>query len=504
MFKDKRGVGGMTIGVVIALVIGVVVLILLLLGFRGGTKQTFAILSDQADALGNCDEDGVANLFDKCPTLSTLTSSDLRDDFRGCPVKTSVIVRDNDLNTYKWPLSNLKDCDGYDSRFCYKDESGAVYIPNCAGDNDELCQEVNGAYLSRCDNIHSAAEAVPQGVAGLPGSRDFTATLTLYDQQNRPVLVSTTPADNQKASYGPIDLKGVGESVTIKVDLQVFNLGSDPILPASPLKAKFYVCDFLDHQKCKEIPSYEDRFFADEFSEYEIISAVKNNPQKLDTRKIYVGENGDACDGKEAEKKCYVKLILDPENSYQETDENNNEVGFLVNVRNQYSLQAFKAFSAVEFNSKCLFSWWDSSPKEFSYSILKGCPVDELKNIKECGINLNTENSIDGAYPIVKAGGNNCWIFASREVPGDNPLGGAQADEGTVIHSVEPRKFPPYNFEGDPEAICLFQYGSWNNPPGSLICKQNIWYRCDQTVDKQFIIVSEKKYQCVAGIWMEQ
>ncbi len=63
IFKNKKG---MTWQQIVLAIIAVIVVVVVVMFFRSGSEKGFNFASDKIDALGDCDDDGVADLYDKC------------------------------------------------------------------------------------------------------------------------------------------------------------------------------------------------------------------------------------------------------------------------------------------------------------------------------------------------------------------------------------------------------------------------------------------------------
>ena len=63
IFKNKKG---MTWQQIVLAIIAVIVVVVVVMFFRSGSEKGFEFASDKIDALGDCDDDGTANLYDKC------------------------------------------------------------------------------------------------------------------------------------------------------------------------------------------------------------------------------------------------------------------------------------------------------------------------------------------------------------------------------------------------------------------------------------------------------
>jgi hypothetical protein len=63
MFNNKKG---MTWQQIVLAVIAVVVVVVVVMFFRSGSEKGFGFAEGKIGELGDCDKDGVADLYDKC------------------------------------------------------------------------------------------------------------------------------------------------------------------------------------------------------------------------------------------------------------------------------------------------------------------------------------------------------------------------------------------------------------------------------------------------------
>jgi hypothetical protein len=64
IFKDKKG---MTWQQIVLAIIAVIVVVVVVMFFRSSSEKGFNFASDKIDNLVDCDDDGISNLYDKCP-----------------------------------------------------------------------------------------------------------------------------------------------------------------------------------------------------------------------------------------------------------------------------------------------------------------------------------------------------------------------------------------------------------------------------------------------------
>ncbi len=75
--KDKKAMAQMW-WIIATAVIALIVVVLVILWFGGSGGKTFDEVGGRIQGLGDCDEDNVANMFDKCPC------SPGTEEFKGC------------------------------------------------------------------------------------------------------------------------------------------------------------------------------------------------------------------------------------------------------------------------------------------------------------------------------------------------------------------------------------------------------------------------------------
>ena len=80
--KSKKGMS-QTWWIISTAVIALILVVLIISWFQGSGGKAFGNVGTQIDNLGDCDNDGVANMFDKCPCLSFGNEENSEAD--GCP-----------------------------------------------------------------------------------------------------------------------------------------------------------------------------------------------------------------------------------------------------------------------------------------------------------------------------------------------------------------------------------------------------------------------------------
>jgi hypothetical protein len=69
--------------IIVGAIIALLMVIFILLWFKGSGTKAYGNIESTLDSLGDCDEDGVSNMFDKCPCITSGNTEDPEN--RGCP-----------------------------------------------------------------------------------------------------------------------------------------------------------------------------------------------------------------------------------------------------------------------------------------------------------------------------------------------------------------------------------------------------------------------------------
>jgi len=533
--KNRKGAASQLTWVLVTMVIAVVAGILITAGGGKAFAKSFSAVDTRFDDLGDCDLDHVANLFDQCPCTSTQGNSDLK--FRGCPVGTQQSSATADKNTCGWYLTNYPDCNmlrnnvfsaGGNKLYaseaeipCYEQDDKdinikAAYVPNCEGPFKDVCKKFEDSNQRRCDYISSLVTEVAEGAGkGIKGDWDLQATLSVYrDNEFNNLKKEVTPGESYTYTA---DLAQVQQNEKFGVKVNLKRIGKDNL--PKPFQVSFEICD-TNQVNCKPLIVYADWELTTTGS-LEFLSSTSeengkvtfwdgSNPSTFITQGAFLnlGVHGDYCDG-EGITTCYVKVIVDSANEYNENDENNNQFGFFVTLTNQYSLQAFSSFRVIDLRKD-----WDSTDA-FTETITRTCPED--KTVSECGQLFMEEddpgdnNPNAGSYPTTDAPNEACWIFASEldsGIGGGDPDRGAAAfAEGKIISRSISNDFSsttdwiaPQLSEDDAQG--LFINGKWNYPAGDLLCTANIWRQCDEKQKGKKIVLQGNEYTCQDSSWV--
>ncbi len=77
---------GRSFWIIVTAIIALVVVVLIIWWFRSGGGKAFSEVESKIESLGDCDGDGAANMFDKCPC--TPVTGEENPEAEGCPVGT--------------------------------------------------------------------------------------------------------------------------------------------------------------------------------------------------------------------------------------------------------------------------------------------------------------------------------------------------------------------------------------------------------------------------------
>ncbi|MBT3814345.1 hypothetical protein HOE37_01355 [Candidatus Woesearchaeota archaeon] len=102
IFNNKKGSQQMW-WIIVAAVLAILVMIFLMIWFKGTGDDAFDSIKDKVTGLNDCDNDNVADMFDKCPCKA----GDAGSEIDGCPRNT----KKEELETkYKCTEEELKQC----------------------------------------------------------------------------------------------------------------------------------------------------------------------------------------------------------------------------------------------------------------------------------------------------------------------------------------------------------------------------------------------------------
>ncbi len=107
-----------------------------------------------------------------------------------------------------------------------------------------------------------------------------------------------------------------------------------------------------------------------------------------------------------------------------------------------------------------------------------------------------------------------CWIMISEDDDwSPNDCGQVLVNEGTIIsattystitESVLENSFMSITDEKDPEYLTLWEWKSNAEEYGSLICKNNFWFGCQEGQEGKTLEVGDSTYSCISGEWVAQ
>ena len=302
MFNNKKGANQLFWILMVAF-IAIVAGILIMIWFRGGGDKSFLIVTDKLNDFGDCDRDKVANMFDKCPCLSTENVGD--EDLRGCPKGTTNDKSEWDKQTCMW------------------------FIPP-GGDPDNPVEECpdNTECESRCETIKKVAvdlPSVPVNSIAIDGDLQVT-TLTIKSQKVSPVtLGGKYIADLEGANSQWISIES---GYVYKCD----NCDDESITKNFDIRA--VVCNKFK-KNCEQKTIYDaDDDSSDSYSVWGITKQVKADTPGIIKGYVLVGDLGDACDG-EGTTECWLQIEVNYDGVLAEKDPANNKAGIDVVLKNK-------------------------------------------------------------------------------------------------------------------------------------------------------------------------
>ena len=83
-------------------ILAVIVVTFVIIWFKGGGESAYGNLGKRIGALGDCDKDNVADMFDKCPCAEATGNN---KKFHGCP---STVNTDEAVKTTNIPCDTSK------------------------------------------------------------------------------------------------------------------------------------------------------------------------------------------------------------------------------------------------------------------------------------------------------------------------------------------------------------------------------------------------------------
>ncbi|MBI2662270.1 hypothetical protein HYX11_02315 [Candidatus Woesearchaeota archaeon] len=100
-FKNKKGDTSPVWWIIVTALLAILVVIFILIWFKGSGDKAFGGISKNLDSLGDFDNDKVANFFDRCPCIPILTVEE--PNLKGCPkgITAEQMQADNKLFSEK-------------------------------------------------------------------------------------------------------------------------------------------------------------------------------------------------------------------------------------------------------------------------------------------------------------------------------------------------------------------------------------------------------------------
>jgi len=481
-------------GIVMARLVRIIIplLVLLIIGAVLLTKYgpVAAQVTDLVDS-GDCDNDRVANMFDDCPCMSTLSNPD--EELRGCPKGTSIEKSEWDKKTCSWFVNIL-------------DENNPIEkIETCKEENSN-CQEEGEGYLTRCGDIKQKVKAVSDDVK--EGEIEVNSDLTILSfpmVSTNNLKVRKTPTVQSPVSIS-IDLNNQEEFATVKYYLQIQNLGPEEIF--EKFRTRLYVCD-RNKNNCEDIKFYEDEFFSKSYPAY-FKDGFSVGFYRYDDDYLKIGHEGDYCDGP-GERVCYLKVVVDADNLLEETNEFNNEMWIRVTIENQkFEQGSFESFKSIRIRAP------EDTSGSREVDLCGGYWVEDIDNLGGYAEGVTKicapGDACDGDYHRPDSSGwtnSGCWVVIAEE-ESRNDCGETLANIGFFLDIDDPksidwsREAGYYSFPKEPDPKELLDNSHvWYAPPeGSLLCSDtgsngdtgddddetsDNWERCDSSHDGKMV-----------------
>lgn len=481
--NNKKGAAKWVTTVIVAMMIAFIFLVLILIFTDASLTKIFVGVNEKIDDFGDCDKDRVSNMFDQCPCMSTKGQE--MKDLRGCPQGTTVEKAEWDRQTCNW--------------FVTDDENNPV--EDCE-DDGSTCKNfaVTGAtddekHKTRCGEIKSTVVAVPDSTGqGVPTEGDLT--ITKFKANGKQVR------DKINENLG-----GTEEFEWIEVEAQAKNLGEEDI--TKNFKTSIFVCDATDQDDCVKKNLYESKSptgnFVPNWVSTQSMRYDKTINDRIDYSKfVKVGDNGDACDGPDIQE-CWLKIRVDSENDLAEKDENNNEMGIDVVLKNQkFDYFQFEAFKSVEL---VINDEGSADPEQKPITqmcrgyIGDASGYDCSSLAQSCG---------QGQFPSSSSWNpesNGCLIVVTEDDTTTNDCGYAGAVDEVIIDQdnnyvkFNNLKTAFVNSRGD-DADNAMAYSWKSTSAGSLICHKGLWRLCNPAGEKEQLQFGNKFYICKDRKWV--
>ena len=419
------------------------------------------------DELGDCDRDRVANMFDKCPCLTT--GGEEETSLRGCPKGTTPAQSEENIRT----CSQFVDAVTGESL-------GKMICPD-----GMVCS-------TRCDYIEGTVVVVEEveEAKGVPTNGNLKITELKINAESKP----SHSFDLQQGKYQQV-----------LVSLKYINDGIEEI--NYPFYIRFRTCSIDDDSYC-----FNKKFVLNgiEADFLQITRSTQVDKEySTDDLIMYLGKDGDVCD---TSNKCSLKAIIDSGADIGEQIETDNEIKTYIYLTNQVD-QEF-SFDKV----------WTIELVIDDY----GTPNPEEKEIEQtCSVGDKEDGYIgdDGEYPYqCPSAGTSCGkdefpnkedtfpeekgcLFVVTNFAGNNDCGFGGAEDGFILDIIDPHKFSSLkssfkNTDGDKAGSALEYLWTAKDNEGSLICKEGYWEVCNEEAEGQFLYLKEKVFRCIGKRWV--
>ena len=457
-------------------------LVLILIGVLLFPKFSPAIagVSKLAD-FEDCDKDKVQNYFDKCPCIAAFGSE--AEDLRGCPKGTSLNKSISDRLTCNWFITADPD----------------KPVENCGKDNANGCVlDAEGNPKTRCGVVkESAIEYSDVSDASTEGIDSDAATVTsnlgFVDLKVYKVGEPNPELEFKRGEVKSLEHKG-GIFAPIQISGTINNTGTVNIVNRFNIEVS--VCNSAG-SNCQRKNMYSSASTDSSGSPtgsptlvYDFNGLNAGNSAELKKQYIFVGSQGDYCDGPEEKYECVVKLSI---KGINDVDNSDNEISFVVHYQDQVYDPKFELrWYQLEFVTD------DGSNGGFYDHFCERCNVEEARNKF-----YNRWGKHGGEYPS-ESSGDNCVVFACEDDDPYEDLGSGEVPSGTILSS-KAEKISWTNPKGAPDAINGFEENTWKaQADGELVCYNSAWYWCSQSSENGLIVVGNDYFLCKNLQWIKR
>ncbi|MBU1974627.1 MAG: hypothetical protein KKH52_04505 [Nanoarchaeota archaeon] len=407
--------------------------------------KIFGNIGDRLDDLGDCDRDGVANMFDKCPCLPVITSEN--SDLRGCP---------SDITT---ALDNEEDC------------------------TSEMCDEIESTSPDRTER------------SGVGTEGDLNIEGVTFDG-NPPT--ETLP-------HYTVDLSGSDSYKLITIITTIKNIGVENIF--LPFTVTYHICD-NSGENCLQKDVYPTNSRTAPTESNEVTEQFDaNGGEHSIPAYIVVGDAGDFCDGIGV-RNCKLKIKVDADGALAEPEEDNNEEEFSIRLENQVagSNDQLTEYASIELFANDDSDDGEPSTATIRQTCtgivgrLSGCNSES----DDCDDWFNSQSAL-GTNPsqgcwVLASEDDDGLVIAFN---GNNDCAYAAAVEREIIDTTDPAGINTVSTpitDDEENGRNLFSW-NWNNPGGSLLCAaDHKWYECSSG-NTGVINIGTDRFVCRNNHW---